>query len=201
MMTQSPEDRCLIEACRAGQTEAFGVLVRRYQDRLYPTLLRLTGRAEDASDLLQDAFLRAYERLDRFGGESSFYTWIYRIAVNLALSDRRRRKVAGRSPLPLSEDGPEPADDPSQSDPTLPLERAEREGLIQAALDGLHPDHRAVVVMNHLDGLRYEEIAEMLQIPVGTVRSRLHRAREILRDRLAAILDEPPARTAAPPLR
>jgi RNA polymerase sigma-70 factor (ECF subfamily) len=199
-MSEPPDDRSLIDACRAGRTEAFGELVRRYQDRLYPTLLRLTGRAEDASDLLQDAFLRAYEKLDRFQGESSFYTWIYRIAVNLALSDKRRRKLPGRAPAPLSPERSDPADDSDLSDPSLPVERAERDALIQAALDGLHPDHRAVVVMSHLDGLRYEEIAEVLQVPVGTVRSRLHRAREVLRDRLRTVLDEEPARTASPPL-
>src|SRR3954470_8655811 len=88
------EDQCLIDACRAGKTEAFGVLVSRYQDRLYPTVFRLTGCAEDAQDLLQEAFLRAYEKLARFHGESSFYTWVYRIAINLALSDRRKRRHA-----------------------------------------------------------------------------------------------------------
>src|SRR5881628_11926 len=86
------DDQCLIAACRAGKTEAFGVLVNRYQDRLYPTIFRLTGCAEDALDLLQETFLRAYEKLERFHGESSFYTWVYRIAINLALSDRRKRR-------------------------------------------------------------------------------------------------------------
>src|SRR5258708_18735510 len=86
------DDQCLIDACRSGKTEAFGVLVSRYQDRLYPTVFRMTGCAEDALDILQEAFLRAYEKLDRFHGESSFYTSIYRIAINLALSDRRKRR-------------------------------------------------------------------------------------------------------------
>ena len=95
-MTGCNDDNSLIVACRAGRTEAFGVLVQRYQDRLYPTMLRLTGSADDALDLLQDAFLRAFEKLDRFQGESSFYTWVYRIAVNLALSGRRRRRVTLR---------------------------------------------------------------------------------------------------------
>jgi RNA polymerase sigma-70 factor (ECF subfamily) len=200
-MNESPDDRSLVVACRSGRAEAFDALIVRYKDRLYSTLYRLTGRPEDADDLLQDAFLRAFEKLDRFQGDSSFYTWIYRIAVNLALSDRRRRKLPGRAPATLGIGGPEPAGDPEHSDPALPVERAEREALIQAALDGLQPDHRAVVVMSHIDGLRYEEIAEVLDIPVGTVRSRLHRAREVLRDRLRPILDldDQPARTASPP--
>jgi RNA polymerase sigma-70 factor (ECF subfamily) len=193
-MSECLDDRCLIEAFRAGESGAFDILFRRYKDRLYPTLLRLTGFEEDAKDLSQEAFVRAFTKLDRFHGESSFYTWIYRIAVNLALSDRRRRKLAGRVAVPLSAERPEPAEDPMLSDPTLPVERAEREQLVQQALNELHPDHRAVVTLKDFDGLRYEEIAEILGIPVGTVRSRLHRAREILRDKLRTILDMEPAR-------
>lgn len=197
-MTGLNDDQPLIEACRAGQTQAFGELVRRYQDRLYPTILRLTGCAEDAHDLLQDAFLRAFQKLGRFHGDSSFYTWLYRIAVNLALSSRRRR----RTTLRLSgtgRDGPiDPPDDPEQSDPTLPLERAERSAIIQQALNALAPDHRAVVVLKEFDGLRYEEVAAVLGIPVGTVRSRLHRARCELREKLRGVVEEPtaPAREA-----
>jgi RNA polymerase sigma-70 factor (ECF subfamily) len=182
------DDHELIEACRSGKTEAFGVLVRRYQDRLFPTVLRLTGCAEDSYDLLQETFLRAYSKLSRFQGESSFYTWIYRIAVNLALSGRRRKRPA----LRLGSDHPGDSDpaDKKDSDPSLPVERAERDQMIQNALDALAPDHRAVVVMKEFDGLRYEEIGAILQIPVGTVRSRLHRARSDLRERLRTLVDE-----------
>jgi len=187
-MSGCNDDQDLINACRAGKTSAYGELVRRYQDRLYPTVLRLTGCAEDAQDLLQDTFFRAYRKLNRFHGESSFYTWIYRIAVNLALSGRRRRRPL-RS---IGEDGfrSEPVADPRDCDPTLPLERIEREQIIQNALDALAPDHRAVVVMKEYDGLRYEEIAAVLNIPVGTVRSRLHRARCELRESLASLVEE-----------
>jgi RNA polymerase sigma-70 factor (ECF subfamily) len=203
-MTGCNDDNSLIEACRAGRTEAFGVLVQRYQDRLYPTMLRLTGSADDALDLLQDAFLRAFEKLDRFQGDSSFYTWVYRIAVNLALSGRRRRRVSVRLGVGGGGgrgEGLDPPDDPIQSDPTLPLERAERDDLIQSALNSLADDHRAVVVMKEFDGLRYEEIAATLGVPVGTVRSRLHRARLDLRERLKGVVAERhPARTAARPV-
>jgi RNA polymerase sigma-70 factor (ECF subfamily) len=179
------DDQCLIDACRSGKTEAFGVLVSRYQDRLYPTVFRLTGCAEDALDLLQEAFLRAYEKLDRFHGESSFYTWIYRIAVNLALSDRRKRRHESSAALTG-----DPSGDRALDDPAVPLERAERDERIQEALDALAPDHRAVVVMKEYDGLRYEEIGAMLGVPVGTVRSRLHRARCELRVRLRSLVDD-----------
>ncbi len=198
-MTGCNDDNSLIAACRAGRTEAFGVLVGRYQDRLYPTMLRLTGSTEDALDLLQDAFLRAFEKLDRFQGESSFYTWVYRIAVNLALSDRRRRRSSTRARGCGGEGGEplDPPDDPATSDPTLPIERAERDDLIQAALNSLADDHRAVVVMKEFDGLRYEEIAAILGVPIGTIRSRLHRARLELRERLRGVVsEESPARSA-----
>jgi RNA polymerase sigma-70 factor (ECF subfamily) len=198
-MTGCNDENSLIAACRAGRTEAFGVLVQRYQDRLYPTMLRLTGSADDAFDLLQDAFLRAFEKLDRFQGESSFYTWVYRIAVNLAISGRRRRRVTARLGIGGGRGEPlDPQDDSSLSDPTLPLEQAERDDLIQSALNSLADDHRAVVVMKEFDGLRYEEIAAILNVPVGTVRSRLHRARLDLRERLKGVVSEgQTARTAA----
>ena len=193
VMTGSEDDRSLVAACRAGQTEAFGVLVRRYQDRLYPTIVRLVGSPEDAQDVLQDAFVRAYEKLDQFHGESSFYTWIYRIAVNLALSGQRKR--LNRAPRLSSSDRKaamvEPADDSPDTDPCLTLQRLEREATIEAAINALAPEHRAVVILKDFDGRRYEEISTILKIPVGTVRSRLHRARCELRDRLRPLVDEP----------
>jgi RNA polymerase sigma-70 factor (ECF subfamily) len=193
------DDQGLIDACRAGKTEAYGVLVRRYQDRLYPTVLRLAGCAEDAQDVLQEAFLRGYEKLGKFHGDSSFYTWIYRIAVNIALSGRRRRRPVSRLSEGRNGEPAEPPVDPRDNDPSLPMERVERERIIQDALNLLAPDHRAVIVMKEFDGLRYEEIGAMLGIPVGTVRSRLHRARCELRERLSVLIDEEePVRQAVP---
>lgn len=189
-MTATDDDNTLIDACRLGKTEAFGVLVKRYQDRLYPTVLRLTGCADDACDLLQDAFLRAYEKLDRFNGGSSFYTWVYRIAVNLALSDYRRKRTGIRQREDRLRLSAEATAESKGDDPSAPLERAERDRMIQQALDALAPDHRAVVVMKEYDDLRYEEIGTILGVPVGTVRSRLHRARCELRDRLRSLVEE-----------
>jgi RNA polymerase sigma-70 factor (ECF subfamily) len=167
--------------------------VRRYQDRLYPTVFRLTGCAEDALDLLQEAFLRAFQKLDRFNGESSFYTWVYRIAINLALSNLRKRRHASTG-TPI-----DPPDDRGGDDPARSLMQAERDEQIQQALDALAPDHRTIVVMKEFDDLRYEEIGAILGIPVGTVRSRLHRARLELRQRLRGLIDdELPVRSIAP---
>ncbi len=199
-MNRMDDDLGLVAACRAGQLDAFGILVERYQDRLYPTLLRLTGCSEDVRDLLQDAFLRAFEKLARFQGESSFYTWVYRIAVNLTLSDRRKRFGDGRVAPPLGGITRDPSDDPARTDPSRPLEQAERDGMVQKALDALQPEHRAVVVMKDLDGLRYEEIAAILDIPIGTVRSRLHRARCELRERLRAFVEDEPISVPSHPI-
>ena len=134
-MSRCTDDYSLVEACRAGRTEAFGVLVERYQRRLYPTVLRLVGSAEDAEDILQDAFFRAFEKLDQFQGESSFYTWIYRIAVNLALSGHRRRRVRtamrpGRRGATAR--GRHALDESADADPATPLERDERERIVAA---------------------------------------------------------------------
>jgi len=192
-MTGCHDDIGLVNACRAGQTEAFGDLVRKYQDRLYPTILRLTGSPDDAQDVLQDAFIRAFEKLEQFHGESSFYTWIYRIAVNLALSGHRKRQSRDRAgSLRADHNGRimEPADASAENDPSTVVERLEREAAIEAALAALGPDHRAVIILKDFDGRRYEEISDLLEIPVGTVRSRLHRARSELRDRLRSLVDE-----------
>jgi RNA polymerase sigma-70 factor (ECF subfamily) len=196
VMTGCLDDNSLVRACRAGQTEAFGILVRRYQDRLYPTLLRLVGSAEDAEDVLQDTFVRAFEKIDQFHGESSFYTWAYRIGVNLALSGYRRQRVRaalgnlGSGQRPREEDLPDESPD---ADPSMPMARAEQERIVADALNQLCPEHRAVVILKDFDGHRYEEISEILKIPVGTVRSRLHRARCELRDRLRVLVDDVPA--------
>jgi RNA polymerase sigma-70 factor (ECF subfamily) len=197
MMTGMDDDLALIAACRSGQTQAFGTLVRRYQDRLYPTAFRLTGGAEDALDLVQDTFLRAFEKLGSFRGDSSFYTWIYQVMLRLALTERRKKKLI-RLRQKEDEDPREPTDDSVDRDPSFRLERQERSQAIQDALDALMPDHRAVVVMKEFDGLRYEEIAAILEIPVGTVRSRLHRARLDLRERLKSIVDEPATSRSVP---
>ena len=176
------------------------MLVQRYQDRLYPTALRLTGGVEDALDLLQDAFLQSFRKLGGFHGESSFYTWVYRIVVNLALSKRRRRtpKLFQNPPSGATFD---PAETSESNDPSSHLERVEREALVQKALDRLAPDHRVVVVMKEFDGLRYEDIAATLGVPIGTVRSRLHRARCELKELLSGLNDSEDGTREPEPIR
>jgi RNA polymerase sigma-70 factor, ECF subfamily len=173
------DDRRLISECLAGHTAAFGELVRRYQDRLFNAVLRVVDTADDAADVVQDAFLNAYQSLNSFKGDSEFFTWLYRIAFNAAISLRRKKKAV------LSFDGgdaraaTEPVDPSEFTRPGVALERSEEDAQLR-----LSPEHRVVLVLKDLEGQKYEDIAAVLDVPIGTVRSRLHRARMELRDLL-----------------
>jgi RNA polymerase sigma-70 factor (ECF subfamily) len=182
------DDRRLIAECRNGRADAFGELVRRYQDRLYRTVYRLVDQAEDSRDIVQEAFLSAYQSLDRFKGNSEFFTWLYRIAVNAAISQKRKRRLPMRVLRGRDEErGPsEPLDPRAPGHPGLALEKAEDARRIQDALNQLSPEHRAVLVLKDMEEEKYESIAQILAVPIGTVRSRLHRARLELRALLQA---------------
>jgi RNA polymerase sigma-70 factor (ECF subfamily) len=175
----SADDRRLIADCLRGQTAAFGELVRRHQDRLFSTVYRLVDNAEDAQDVVQEAFLSAYQSLDRFKGDAQFYTWLFRIAVNAAISLKRRQRVT----LPL-ERGRHEERASEFRDPGHALEQAEQERRVQEALNRLSPEHRAVLVLKDMEDQKYETMAAILRVPIGTVRSRLHRARMELRELL-----------------
>jgi RNA polymerase sigma-70 factor (ECF subfamily) len=180
----SADDRRLIAASLRGDTAAFGELVRRYQDRLYNTVYRLLDNAEDAQDVVQEAFLSAYQSLDSFKGDSQFFTWLYRIAVNTAISHRRKQRLGVSLGGRNGDGGVEPLDPSEEGRPGHALERQEEERRVQRALNRLSPEHRTVLVMKEMDGLKYEAMAEVLGVPIGTVRSRLHRARGELRELL-----------------
>lgn len=175
----SADDKELIAACLQGRTAAFGDLVTRYQDRLYNTVHRLVENGEDARDIVQESFLSAFQSLRSFKGDSLFFTWLYRIAVNAAMSYKRKPKLV---PLPGGEGFAEPSQSSDASRPEHALEMAEEEKRVHAALNRLSPEHRAVLVMKDMEGQKYEEMAEVLQVPIGTVRSRLHRARLEMRN-------------------
>jgi RNA polymerase sigma-70 factor, ECF subfamily len=181
----SADDQRLIQDCLRGRTEAFGELVCRYQDRLYNTVYRLLDNAEDARDAVQEAFLHAYQSLNTFKGDSLFFTWLYRIAVNTAFSLKRKQRAV--LSIHRARDGraaTEPLDDSAGNQPDFALERADEERMVQQALNRLSPEHRTVLVMKDLEGQKYEIMAEVLQVPIGTIRSRLHRARMELRELL-----------------
>jgi RNA polymerase sigma-70 factor (ECF subfamily) len=192
--TASPHDEAaLIDQCRRGDSAAFGDLVRKYQDRVFNTCWRLCGNRTDAEDLTQEAFVRAFQSIDRFAGRSRFYTWVYRIAVNLTISARRKDRRARWPSLDAEQsgtDGEASRGDQLDSGEASPAEKAcdrEQEARVMAALSSLEDEPRAVVILRDLESLGYDEIAEILDIPAGTVKSRLHRARLALRAKLTVI--------------
>jgi RNA polymerase sigma-70 factor (ECF subfamily) len=176
------DDASLITATLAGETAAFGRLVSTYQDRLYNSLRRVLGSSETAADIVQDAFVQAYVKLDSFRGGSAFYTWLYRIAYNLAMSHMRREHREASLDHMKMVLGSEPVDGQPMADAGM-LER-ERAEMVHTALAELSFEHRQILVLREIDGCRYDEIAEILDLPVGTVRSRLFRARLEMRDLL-----------------
>lgn len=185
-------DEELVGQVLAGDGATFGEIVQRHEGRLYNTIYRLVGSAEDARDLLQDTFVKAYENLKTFRGGSSLYTWLFRIAVNTSLSHRRRRKWVQMSAPAGDEDDPNPGNavaDTAAANPADRLVTAETEVLVQEAINGLDDEHRTVVVLRDIQHCDYRQIAEILEVPPGTVKSRLYRARMMLRDKLQPLLE------------
>jgi RNA polymerase sigma-70 factor (ECF subfamily) len=180
----------LLEECREGNTTAFDELVRRYQDRLYNVVYRFLGNREDALDVMQEAFVRAYRGIREFRGAASVYTWLYAIAANLARNALRDSTRKGRnrgtsleaieSEMPGAASGMAVTSDTPR---TLASGR-ELEALLQQCLEEI-PDHcRLTFVLRTFEDLSYEEISEIMGCPVGTVKSRLNQARKMLAQRL-----------------
>jgi len=183
------DDRALVEQVKAGQTQSYGELVRRYQDRIFNTCWRICGHLEDARDLTQEAFLKAFENLDGYRQESGFYTWIFRVATNLAISHRRsagRRRALLDGQAGLARSQADALVRRMESEGEVPQESGDESGRIAAMLQTLDDEHRAVVILRDIEGFDYQEIASILGVPAGTVKSRLHRARMTLRDALVA---------------
>lgn len=180
-------DRALVERAQKGEGEAFDELVRRNQDRIYNAVLRFSGNAEDACDITQGAFINAFRKISGFKGDSAFSTWVYRIAFNQSVSFRREQGRHIAVSLDASEEElvSEPAIEPFSG---RGIESEETRHKIQQALLGLSEDDRRMIVLKDIEGRSYEEIASILEIPKGTVRSRLHRARTALRERLKGIV-------------
>jgi RNA polymerase sigma-70 factor (ECF subfamily) len=189
-----PSDLEAVSRAAEGDHDAFRVLVERYQDRAYGLALRVMRDEEQARDVVQEAFLKAYRSLDRFEGRSSFYTWFYRVVMNLCI-DAKRRQPPGRTvewdeaqaleaPVGTGLDAVDPARQQA-SGPAGDLERAELREIIRRAIEDLPDDARQTLLLREVDGLSYSEIAKSLGIPKGTVMSRLHHARRQVRVLLA----------------
>ena len=179
------DDADLIAETLAGQNAAFGKLVEKYQDRLFNTISHLAGNAEDARDIVQEAFVQAFIKLESFRGSSAFYTWLYRIAFNIIAGWRRKRRPMASLDCNREQLGIEPVD--NGNGPVEQLEAAERCRQVRHALGQLSDEHRNILVLREIEGCEYESIAEILDLPIGTVRSRLHRARLQLREELTKV--------------
>ena len=179
------DDHQLVELCRNGDDTAFDVLVLRHQDRLFHSLVSMLKSREDALDIAQSALLQAHRKLDTFRGDSAFYSWLYRIAMNLALSWLRKQKSGSVSIDVLhDESGFEVVSEDRDSQPLASLLREEHRRVVRETLAELPDEFRTVLVMKEFEGLRYDEIASLTEVPIGTVRSRIHRGRGELAQRL-----------------
>lgn len=180
-------DAELVSRAQRGEPAAFAELVEKYQDRVYNTCYRMCHNQADALDLTQSTFLKALEALPRFEVRANFYTWLYRIAVNLTLSHRRaQRRRPALTLRPFDDSGRpfEPAAAHGTSNPSVPTEQAELRQRLEAALQRLDEEFRVAVVLRDVEGLEYAAIAEILEVRVGTVKSRIHRGRLMLRELL-----------------
>ena len=185
----------LVKRCQAGETEAFDELVTRYRTRIFAMIYNMVHNEQDAWDLAQDSFVKAWKSIKRFRGRSSFYTWIYRIVMNVTIDWLRKKQVKGagvefddaiqlRAVNPASKTLP-------KADP-LPYERMERTEVrarIDNAIGQLSPEHRAVILMKETEGMQYHEIAEALGCSIGTVMSRLFYARKKLQNLLKDVYE------------
>ena len=185
-----PDDE-LVRRVQAGNNDAFEELVRRYERKVYNITYRLMGNEQDASEALQDAFLRAYRFINRFQFKSSFFTWLYRIATNVSLSKLRKRDKVDMVSIdePLNEAGDLPFEIPDHKfGPEQLMKQRELGQALQEAVDKLPADYKSVVVLRDLEGLSNEEVSKVLSLSVAAVKSRLHRGRLVLRDQLAKYL-------------
>jgi len=182
------EESALVAQAREGDTRAFGELVRRYEGKVFRLAQHVTQNREDAEDVLQETFMKAYEHLDQFKGDSKFYTWIVRIAVNQALMKLRRRKtdksVSLDETIDTGEDTITREIAAWDEDPEQRFSREELGGILDTAIQSLEPPYRSVFVLRDIDELSTEETAEALGLSVPAVKSRLLRARLQLREKL-----------------
>lgn len=188
-----PSDWELVRRTRKGDRGAFRVLVERYQRKVSALALGMVRNPDDALDVVQDAFAKAYQNLDRFKGDASFYTWIYRITLNLCIDHQRREARFPRVSIdsgvaPDDASVPVVRDESVGGDPLRRAQDAEIRRRLEAAMHELTPEHRAVILLREVEGLSYDEISRTLDCPKGTVMSRLHYARRELQNKLKELV-------------
>jgi RNA polymerase sigma-70 factor (ECF subfamily) len=196
-LSERDADQLLVDRVKSGDQQAFNLLVRKYERKVVRLISRLVRDPAEVEDVAQEAFIKAYRALPQFRGDSAFYTWLYRIAVNTA---KNHLVAQGRRPIPLSdilsddEDGESFGREDVVSDNQTPdaelLSRQIAE-TVNRAIEALPQDLRTAVTLREIEGLSYEEIAEAMNCPIGTVRSRIFRAREAIAQQLRPLLDTP----------
>lgn len=193
------DDALLIEQCRLGRSAAMERLILKYQNRIYNIILKICANPDDAAELTQETFVKVIENIDRFEARSSFYTWLFRIAVNLTLNHCQKAVRLQTKSLNAPDDGhsddagqllQEFLSDDSSPDPAAIAQNRELCRIALRALMGLDDVHRAVIVLRDIEGMDYAHIARVLGIELGTVKSRLSRARGILRQILESVCNE-----------
>jgi RNA polymerase sigma-70 factor (ECF subfamily) len=192
-MSTEDSDTKLVELVQRGDRTAFNVLVLKYQHKVMKLVMRYVRNQAEAEDITQDAFIKAYRALPSFRGESAFYTWLYRIAINTAknsLVSRRKRLVDYDLDLQDPDDYTSQVLLKHSDTPERLLLTDEIRQTVQEAMRALPEDLREAITLRELDGLSYEEIAEVMECPVGTVRSRIFRAREAIDNKLRPLLDQ-----------
>jgi RNA polymerase sigma-70 factor (ECF subfamily) len=181
------DDWELVRRSRAGDQQAFRDLFDRYHRQVLAVAVGMTGNGDDAMDLVQETFVRAHRNLSSFLGESSFYTWLYRIAVNVGIDFRRRQ--SRRSEVLQSEPIDENATPAERTvEPSAVVARREMGAHILRAIDELTPEHKAAIILREIEGLSYEDISKVMRCSKGTVMSRLHYARRKLQAKLRELL-------------
>jgi len=185
----------LVKQCQAGDTEAFDELVTRYRTRVFSMIYNMVRNEQDAWDLAQDSFVKAWKSIKRFRGRSSFYTWIYRIVMNVTIDWLRKKQVKGAGAefddaVELKEIDPASKTVPkAEALPFETMERSEIRARIEKAIAQLSPEHRAVILMKEIEQMQYHEIAEALGCSIGTVMSRLFYARKKLQNLLRDVYE------------
>lgn len=184
-ITDGAADRDIVARVIAGDIEAFGGLVEKYQDRVFSAVRNYLSNPDDALDVTQEAFVKAFTKLQSFDDNSAFYTWLYRIAINTAIDFLRRKKTRPADSLDddkYAQSGFEPPSKDPKTDPEKVAQNREQAEMLKMAISTLSDKLKSVLVLHDVEGLSQEEVGEVLKIPVGTVKSRVSRARAELRE-------------------
>jgi RNA polymerase sigma-70 factor (ECF subfamily) len=189
------DDNLLVERCQKGDPKATETLIIKYQDRIYNVILKICGNKDDAAELTQDTFVKVLQNIDKFESRSSFYTWAFRIAVNLTINYCKRNVKLGLKSIDIQDNQNSEQTkkalkallkDDKSADPSTIAANKELANLIMKAIMKLDDAHRAVIVLRDIEGMNYAQMADILSINLGTVKSRLSRARSQLRELMEA---------------